>query len=204
MVVPFKSCSISECKRNAHYLKKGSRGFCQMHYNRWKRYGDPLAGAPCRPSPGEPLRWLLEIASAYTGTDCLIWPFARWKDGYAKVRVHNSHRYASRVICEQVNGPPTDPEHQAAHSCGMGHKACVNPVHLSWKTVSENQNDRIRHGTSNRGERNGQAKLTRSDVLKIRKMADKGASHSEISRAFSISRSSASRHARRKTWEWLR
>lgn len=203
MDTKFKPCSISGCKRNAHYLEKGSRGFCQHHYGRWKRHGDPLGGRGYGSSPGEPMRWLLETASQYTGDDCLIWPFARWKEGYAKVREGRSYRYASRVLCEKVHGEPPTPGHQAAHSCGKGHEGCINPNHLSWKTVSENQMDRIKHGTSNRGERNNQTTLTRYEVLQIRKMADAGIPHSIIAKRFEIARSSVNRHANRKTWSWL-
>jgi hypothetical protein len=35
------ACSVEECGKRAW-----SRGYCQSHYHRWKRYGDPLAGGP--------------------------------------------------------------------------------------------------------------------------------------------------------------
>ncbi len=34
-------CKIPGCNK-AHY----SRGWCAMHYHRWKRYGSPMAGQP--------------------------------------------------------------------------------------------------------------------------------------------------------------
>lgn len=48
-------------------------------------------------------------------------------------------------MCQLVKGPPPTPAHEAAHSCGRGHDACVHPKHLSWKTRSENQQDRYIH-----------------------------------------------------------
>lgn len=36
-------CSIDECER-VHY----GRGYCQMHYSRWRTHGDPLLGAAVR------------------------------------------------------------------------------------------------------------------------------------------------------------
>jgi len=39
---------------------------------------------------------------------------------------------------------------------------------LRWDTASSNQADRVRHGTSNRGERCGSAKLTELQVIAIR------------------------------------
>lgn len=44
----------------------------------------------------------------------------------------------------------------------------VNNLH--WGTHKENEADKIVHGTSNRGERNGKSKLTEEQVGKIRKM----------------------------------
>ena len=50
-------CSVAECEKRAV-----SRGFCDTHYRRWRKYGDPLLGArsvikPCSvegcPNPAE-------------------------------------------------------------------------------------------------------------------------------------------------------
>ena len=50
-------------------------------------------------------------------------------------------------------------------------------INLKWGTAKENQQDSIRHGTKsnppqrdNRGERNGQAKLIKKQILEIRKL----------------------------------
>jgi hypothetical protein len=41
------------------------------------------------------------------------------------------------------------------------------PSNLAWGTCKENGEDRIRHGTSGKGERHGQAKLTEAIVRRI-------------------------------------
>ena len=43
-------------------------------------------------------------------------------------------------------------------------------ANLRWDTHKGNQQDRIRHGTNNGGEKNGSAKLTRDDVINLRKL----------------------------------
>ncbi len=110
---------------------------------------------------------------------CLIWPFSTKQGGYAAfgetaVPVH-------RVMCEHRNGPPPSEEiNQAAHSCGRGHDACVNPNHLSWKTNAENQIDRYKH--SGHGPRN---KLTPKKVDEI--LALKGRARvADIAKQFGV------------------
>ena len=35
-------CSIEGCKKEIKY--GSARGFCSMHYSRWRRHGDPIKG----------------------------------------------------------------------------------------------------------------------------------------------------------------
>lgn len=84
----------------------------------------------------------------------------------------------------------------------MGHEACVNPKHLYWATPSENQNERVKHGTSNRGTRQWQAKLTEQDVRSIRKLFG-SKSLSEIAGQFGVSRGAIKDIQRGKNWAWL-
>jgi hypothetical protein len=89
----------------------------------------------------------LKMMVTYEGQSCVTWPFFRNWDGYPVVSIERKTRKAARVMCEIAHGPPPTPEHEAAHSCGNGNKGCVNPNHLSWKTPSENGQDRTLHGT---------------------------------------------------------
>jgi hypothetical protein len=58
---------------------------------------------------------------------------------------------------------------------------------IGWDTHTGNMADKIRHGTTNRGERCGSAKLTEKDVLEIRKLKGQY-SHRELGEMFSVSR----------------
>ena len=44
----------------------------------------------------------------------------------------------SRVVCEEVNGPPPTSKHEASHLCENGKGGCVNGSHLTWETSAEN------------------------------------------------------------------
>lgn len=131
------------CAAHGCELPAQTRGFCRKHGARFDRNGDPFGG---RASRGEPLAWLTAHMD-YTGSDCLVWPFAKTGSGYGAVEVDGKYRSAHRVICEMIHGAPPERDSEAAHSCGNGHLGCVNPKHLRWATSAENHADALEHGT---------------------------------------------------------
>lgn len=135
-------CSVPECGRTSK-----ARGLCSRHYHRWERHGDPLAGGTTR---GEPARYLAQVVLPYAGDECLTWPYSRMKNGYANHTHEGRTVVLSRLVCNLVYGAPPTPRHEAAHSCGNGHLGCVNPRHLCWKTHTENEADKLIHGTRRR------------------------------------------------------
>lgn len=144
------------------------------------------------------------VAIPFEGDDCLIWPYGRNSDGYGRLSIKvgsiRKHRGAHRVICIAVHGQPPTAKHEAAHSCGNGHLGCVNPRHLSWKTMKENQRDRFLHGTANLGERNGRAKLTSADVKEIADLLRKHVPHRQIAARYKVCRANISYIATGKQW----
>src|SRR5690606_25191199 len=124
----------------------------------WMKHGDPLALK--RTANGVPQRFYYEVVLKHTGAECLIWPFAVAGDGYGVVYLDKERRYVHRAACEDRNGPPPSPDHEAAHSCGRGAQGCVSPGHLRWATHIENQHDKREHGTDTVGERNAASKLS--------------------------------------------
>lgn len=116
-----------------------------------------------------------ETVLAYDGNDCLFWPFARDSRGYALLRDPNhGHRLRNvhRMVCEEENGPPPSPLHQAAHMCGAGMNGCVTRRHLTWATSSQNHHHKLRHGTHNRGERHPNSPLTDAQAAEILQAKD--------------------------------
>ena len=129
-------CSVEGCSEPIM-----TRGWCCTHYHRVIRHGTPAGSG--RPIRGSVKQFILDNAG-HTGDECLIWPFNRSsKHGYAVIRKeHFGSGMAHRSMCIVAHGPPPTDKHEAAHSCGKGHKGCVNPRHLSWKTPTENNRDR--------------------------------------------------------------
>ncbi|WEX10290.1 helix-turn-helix transcriptional regulator [Chelativorans sp. AA-79] len=188
-------CKIPGCDKAPK-----ARGWCSMHYDRWRVHGDPLGGRET--FNGEPERFFREVVLSYKGDECLIWPYGRDRHGYGKLRRNGRDRVVSRLICEEVNGPPPTPQHEAAHECGCGNLGCVTQAHIIWKTRTENQSDKLTHGTHNRGKQHGLSKLTEHDVRQIRAL--RGKMHQrDLAEMFGVSPTTISQIQRRLRWKWL-
>jgi hypothetical protein len=200
MAATFKPCLVDGCKKDASRASTGRAGYCRVHYNRIRRYGDPKAGPTFN---GEPAEYFLNSVVPYTGAGCLFWPYGKDGDGYGAVRIDGKQRIVSRLTCELKNGPPPTPKHEAAHSCGNGHLGCVNPHHLSWKTSAENQADKTKHGTLPQGERHGSAKINDNQAREI--IGLKGIlPRSEIAKRYGLSPVTIGDIHRGKTWRNVR
>lgn len=156
-------CLIGGCNKRAI----NSRGWCSPHYQRWRRHGHPLAGRPSG-ADGSEIRRFLKQAIECRCEDCLIWPYTKSGNGYGQVYVGGKMKSVHRLVCEHRHGPAPSAKHHAAHNCG--NRICCNPSHIRWATPSENNLDKILHGTDQRGERNGFAKLNNATVRECRRL----------------------------------
>ena len=187
-------CAIDGCDKPVV-----RRVWCNAHYMRWKRHGDPIGGGT---SLGDPQRYFRQVVMAYDGDDCLIWPFKRKGDGYGRLWRDGRMQVVSRLVCEENRGPPPAQKHDAAHSCGNGHNGCVTKRHLSWKTRAGNVADMVLHGNSMRGARNWNTKLTEEQVLEIRGLRGK-ATQVDLAKRFGVARQSISAIHKGLHWGWL-
>lgn len=90
-----------------------------------------------------------------------------------------------RLVLMAHKRPPRKGE-EACHNDGDSSNNRLN--NLRWDTCKGNQSDRVKHGTSNRGEANGRAKLAAKDVIEIRRMfAENGASVRDVAGIFGVS-----------------
>lgn len=182
------SCSVCGCTKQIFRRK-----MCSAHWHRWLRYGDPLAG---RAFQGK-IQEFFERALRYRGNKCILWPFGRGngQGRYGQIYRNGQQTLVHRAMCEAIHGPaPVGTE--AAHSCG--HDKCITPNHLSWKTPTANQADRVRHGTAF-GIYTG-SKLTAAQVCKIRSASGP---QCKIARRFGVSQSLISMIRQRIIWSHL-
>lgn len=121
-----KRCAIAGCSRD--YFRAG---YCNAHYKRKWRHGDPLAG---RTPDGTPIKDRLLAFSDRSG-ECWLWTGGKDAMGYGTIIVSRRSVRAHRASYEAFVGPiPGGLD--IDHLCRV--KACVNPSHLEPVTHSEN------------------------------------------------------------------
>ena len=104
-------------------------------------------------------------------------------------------RRVHALVAEAFHGPRPEGM-QVRHLDG-------NPLNnisdnLRYGTVSENQRDRVRHGTSNRGA--SRRRLTEDDVLEILRLRTQGLSHSAIADTLKVGRACITHLLTGRTW----
>ena len=107
--------------------------------------------------------------------------------------------YIHTLMCETFHGPRP----QGAEARHLDGNRDNNDIrNLCWGTRRENAADRVRHGTSARGERNPMAKLTTERVAEMRQLrAATGLSYQQIGKQFGISPMTAYRAVEKQSWK---
>ena len=83
-------------------------------------------------------RWIPE-----PNTGCYIWVGSVNHKNFRPIAWRNgNNRGITRLICEEFNGPPPTPKHEAAHKRHCVGHLCVNGNHLYWATRKENESDK--------------------------------------------------------------
>jgi hypothetical protein len=106
--------------------------------------------------------------------------------------------YHHRLVLEAYHGPAPDGA-EGRHL--DGDKGNNRPRNLAWGTKAENEADKARHGTTPKGERNPQARLTAEQVEQMRSLyAAGGWTFKRLGAAFGVTTMTAHRAVRRQTW----
>ena len=189
-----KPCLIEGCDKPVK-----SNGLCSSHYTRQLRHGNPLAGGTAN---GVPIQWIKDHVD-YSDDDCLTWPFGKSGGRAGLYRIGSRVISANVLMCELAHGPAPTSQHEAAHNCGNGYQACINPKHLEWKLHKDNIHDKFTHGTVARGEQIGSSVLTEQEVHEIRLLKGK-MSQRAIAKKFGVTRGAVTGILRRTTWSWLK
>lgn len=140
--------------------------------------------------------WLMNVALAYEGDDCLDWPYSL-RGQYPAL----CGGYGHVKLCELAHGPRPTPEHEAEHICGRS--CCMNKRHLRWATHLENCQRRTEHGTQLIGERHNLAKLTNTDVRAILTAPRNYGSGAALARRYGVSPALICIIRKRKVWRHL-
>ena len=193
-----KTCKIDGCGR-ATGVPGTARGWCDRHYRRWRRHGDPLAGKRgARLPDADILAWLLNQTEQRGA--CRIWTGRTNAGGYGSFKLAQRGTLVHRWICRLFHGTPPDGKPFAIHSCDR--PACVNPDHLRWGSQQDNVADRVDRGRGAdfSGERNPRAKLTEMDVRVIRYLSSRGVSTRWLAAEHGVGTSTIRSVARGETW----
>lgn len=183
-------CRVEGC--NGPVLNSPSQ-LCSRHYQRWRRNGSTKRR---RERAGAAMQFILSITDSQDA--CLIWPFGTDGYGYGYLRDGSRMTRSHVFVCKRFHGQKHLPNLEVAHSCG--NPACVNPRHLRWATRTENQHDRLKHGTDSRGEKHSNARLSRQDIEEIRDLRG-GLKQSEIAEQFGVSSSHICEIQKRRKWK---
>lgn len=137
--------------------------------------------------------------------ECWEWGATKTRLGYGQLQIDGRSTSAHRVSWELAYGPIPDGLCVCHHCDNPG---CVNPTHLFLGTELDNARDRDCKGRQRSprlvGERNGQAKLTRKQVLEIRRRYKKGVMcQRELGVRYGVTQSMISMIVLGKSWKHL-
>lgn len=140
-------CAVDGCQRSV-----SARGWCGMHYARWRAHKNPLMTLmPTRVNGTPAQRFYAKVAAPDTQS-CCLWLGHTSKRGYGRFRLNGVYVNAHRASYILSIGPLSDELdldhlcHTRDTACPGGvtckHRRCVNPEHLEPVTHSENSKRR--------------------------------------------------------------
>jgi len=121
-----RACSIDGCVK-----PRRKRGWCEMHYWRWRAHGDPLE---VRLILGDDVARLMSHVRV-DPSGCWIWTAALDRQGYGFTSWRGLSRAAHRVSYALLKGPLVEGL-EIDHLCRV--RPCINPAHLEQVTPQVN------------------------------------------------------------------
>jgi len=129
----------------------------------------------------------------------------RNKSGHLTIALHKNstphYFYIHRLVLETFIGP-----------CPKGMESCHNDGNpsnnfidnLRYDTKSNNQRDRIKHGTDQKGSNNNHSILTEEKVMGIKRDLTSGLSYTKIAKKYSVSKSAIAHINKGRSWEHIK
>ena len=172
-----KICIVENCENVQH-----CRNYCNSHYLRFWKYGDPLAGKEFQRKRGmtlqEYVNWcFLQTKLGGPNGDCWVWQKSVDTYGYPQSKFNGKNKLVGKLILLELYGEQIGKIMR--HSCD--NRACINPDHISYGTMYENTID-----TLNRGPRCKTRKLWPKQVIEIRNLIEQGERNVTIAERFGV------------------
>ena len=131
-------------------------------------------------------------------TPCIEFKGARTAGGYGQKMIAGKRIYMHRFVWAEAYGPIPKGMH-VLHRCD--NPPCINVSHLFLGTHADNVADMIAKGRGgNRGETNGNAKLTWEDAEAIRASSERV---TDLAKRYGVAHSVISNIRRGKAWKAL-
>lgn len=190
-------CEIEGCTES---IAVKSRGWCDKHYTRWKRHGDPNH-VTRRNSRGLGLEDRLRLPGwEVTERGCWEWLGKGPGERYGKLTVNGSIVSAHRLAYTLWVGPI--PEGCVIrHTCD--NPPCINPAHLIPGTHRDNSQDMVKRGRQRdqRGVKHNMHRLVPEQVARIReRYAAGGIRQQDLAEEYGVTQTCISAIVRGKTW----
>lgn len=155
-------CKIEGCGKSSY-----ARGWCGMHYRRWRLYGDPLTVKQEQYHGLSLVERLL--ARREVNGQCWEWAGSADAKGYGRLNIGDMPTLVHRVSWEAFHGPIPNGLY-VCHRCD--NPKCFRPEHLFLGDQQMNMDDKMkkkrhRYGVS-RGTAHGCSKLTEQQVREVR------------------------------------
>lgn len=197
-------CKVADCDR-----PHAARGYCHVHYNRWKRHGDPLH-AHRMVARGSTLTEKLDALSDRSGGPSACWPWTGSISHQGSTTnlpygnlLHDGRQRGAHVWAYiAVNGEPPEGKPFVLHTCD--NSVCVNPAHLYAGTHRRNMADKVERDRQSRqpGVENPRHRLTEEQVYEIRGLRGFAPS-TEVGPRFGVSATAVQYIWNRKRWAHL-
>ena len=137
-------------------------------------------------------------------TGCWEWQGSK-RNGYGRITIGSRKdgtrrvAMAHRVSYELFKGEIPDGM-EICHKCD--NPCCINPNHLFAGTRQDNIDDREQKGRNNppKGEHNGRAKLTKSQIVEIRQKHQQGATLRGLGREYGVNKTTIADIVSGKHW----
>lgn len=138
-----EGCAVDGCARTATL-----KGWCEKHYRRWRKHGDPTKTlSPTRVYGSTEERFWAKVLPP-NSEGCMLWNASLDRGGYGNFKAEGRQRGAHLFAYEFKIGPiPAGMQldhvcHTASSDCPGGincqHRRCVTPEHLEPVTQAEN------------------------------------------------------------------